>query len=431
MTPLVYSNEALFCILTSAYLLAALVGTVCFAMSVSYKLKLQYVLPEVAFSTISAVLFCYYADGISIRYFGANPVDFDGSPCFMPIWSVASIAVLLFAAVIVCLIFVVRKRMSSLTAMSVKDALAVLASGLCFYDETGRVLLLNEQIDDECKEIIGESLYDGKTFWEKLTSGNVSFGNSVTQSEGSVIVERTSGKATCYKRIPHDFDGKTVYELSGTDITKELALKKEIERKNDNLHKMNERLREYGETVEEVTKERETLAARVKVHGNLGSLILRTKKALVQGEYDRGALISEWNDVMSLIFASDDTEDRFSEADRTAASVGVKIVYDGKLPEKGTSAETIFANAVFECVVNTARHADGTELYVKTTEDEKSYRISLSDNGKRPTNEIKEGGGLSTLRTMAENAGGQMTTSAAPEFSITITIPKEARTNER
>lgn len=78
----------------------------------------------------------------------------------------------------------------------------------------------------------------------------------------------------------HDFDGKTVYELSGTDITKELALKKETEQKNENLRKMNLRLRKYGEIVAEVTKDRETLAARVKVHSNLGSLILRTKRHL-------------------------------------------------------------------------------------------------------------------------------------------------------
>lgn len=39
MTPLVYANEIVFCFTMIAYLLAAIVGIVCFAMSVSYKLK--------------------------------------------------------------------------------------------------------------------------------------------------------------------------------------------------------------------------------------------------------------------------------------------------------------------------------------------------------------------------------------------------------
>ena len=37
MTPLVYANEIVFCFTMSAYLLAAFLGVVCFAMSVYYK----------------------------------------------------------------------------------------------------------------------------------------------------------------------------------------------------------------------------------------------------------------------------------------------------------------------------------------------------------------------------------------------------------
>lgn len=430
MTPFVYSNEAVFCIVLTAYLFAAFVGVVCFAMSLSYKLKLQYVLPELAVSITSVLLFCYLFDGIRIRYLDANPSDFASSPCFMPLWSVILIAFAVSALGALWLVLVVKKRMSSLTAMSVKDALSVLSSGLCFYDETGRVLLLNDQINEECKLITGESLYDGKAFWTSLCENRAEEGIIITQSEGSIIVERNDGSATCYKRIVHDFDGKTVYELSGTDITKELALKKETEQKNENLRKMNLRLRKYGEIVAEVTKDRETLAARIKVHSNLGSLILRTKKALTQGEYDRESLIAEWNDLTSLIFASDEEEDKFAEADKTAASVGVRIFYDGKRPEKNTHAEKVFASAVFECVVNTARHADGTELYVKMRENEYEYSIELTNNGTMPTQEIKEGGGLSSLRTMAENVGGKMSVASNPHFALEMTIPKEDKANE-
>lgn len=426
MTPLVYSGETLFCFTLLAYLLAAFIGTVCFAMSISYRLKPWFVLPEVLISVVAVVLFCYLADGIRIRYFAENPSDFAGSLCFMPVLSAAAIAAVLLALATIWLVLVIKKRMSSLTAMSVKDALAVLSSGLCFYDETGRVLLLNEQIDKDCKEITGESLYDGKAFWVNMCGEKLNDGITVTRSEGTVIVERADGRAACYKRILHDFGGKLVYEISGTDITRELALKKEIEQKNENLHKMNLRLRKYGEIVAEVTKERETLAVRVKVHGNLGSLILRTKKALTQGEYDRKSLILEWTDIMSIIFASDGEEDKFAEADKTAASVGVRIFYAGNRPPKGTAAEKIFSAAVFECVVNTARHSGGDELYVKMVQSKTDYHITLTNNGKKPEGEIKEGGGLSSLRTMTENAGGRMVVSGVPEFALMITVSKEA-----
>ena len=432
MTPFVYVNEVAFCFTMIAYLLAVTVGVVCFAMSVSYKLKLRYMLPEVLISVASVLLFCYLSDAIEIRYNGVNPSNFDGSPCFMPTWSVIVIALTLFLAVIFCLALVIKKRLSSLTAMSVKEAIAELPVGLCFYDETGRLLLLNEQVTNDCKELTGEPLYDGNAFWLKISQGKVAKGVIVTQSEGSVIVERADGRVTLYKQIVHVTGGKTVYELCGTDISREFALKKEIEQKNENLRKMNLRLKKYGEIVAEVTREKEILSARIKVHGNLGSLILRTKKEFTQGEYDRASLISAWNDILSLILAPDgDEQDKFAEADKTATSVGVHIFYDGKRPKRGTQAEKIFASAVFECVTNTARHADGTELYVKMTENGTEYSVTLTNNGKQPEQEIKEGGGLSSLRIMAENAGGRMTVASEPKFSLMITMPKEKQENER
>ena len=400
-------------------------------MSVYYKLKPQYVLPEIVVSAASVLLFCYLSDGIRIRYLGANPGDFSGSPCFMPLWSVILIAAILIALVAFLIVLVVKKRLSSLTAMSVKEAIAELPVGLCFYDETGRLLLLNEQVANDCKELTGEPLYDGNEFWSSVSEGKVIGDVTVTQSEGALIVEREGGRVTLCKRIVHDMDGKRVYELCGTDVSREFALKKEIEQKNENLRKMNLRLRKYGEIVAEVTREKEVLGARIKVHGNLGSLILRTKKALTQGEYDRALLISEWNDILSLIFAPDDEQDKFVEADKTATSVGVRIFYDGKRPKKGTQAEKIFAEAVFECVTNTARHADGAELYVTMTESDKEYTVTLTNDGKQPEQEIKEGGGLSSLRRVTENAGGQMILASVPKFSLTITVPKEKQENER
>lgn len=430
MIPFAYANEAVFCLTLLAYLIAAIVGAVCLAMSLSYKLKLVYVLPEVGVSAVSVVLFCYFADGIRMRYLGVDASDLVGSLCFMQLWKVIVIAAVLLAFVVVWLVLVVKKRLSSLTAMSVKEAIAALSSGLCFYDETGRVLLLNEQIDNDCKQITGESLFDGKAFWEAMRHGKIADNVTVTQNQSSVIVEQVNGRAICYKRITHVFEGKTVYEISGADISRELALKKETEQKNENLRKLNLRLRRYGEIVAEVTRERETLAARVKVHGNLGSLILRTKKALLQGNYDSQSLVEDWDDVMSVIFASDNQVDKFAEADKAASGVGVRIFYTGKRPKIGSNAEKIFAAAVFECVINTARHADGNELYVKMVESETSYLLTVTNNGKQPTGNIVEGGGLSSLRSMAENVGGRMTTLSVPRFTLVMTIPKETQANE-
>lgn len=431
MTPFTYASEAIFCLTMILYLISLIIGVICFSMCVSYKLKPLYVLP-VVLAFITAIFFCYLSDAIRIRYFSFDPNEIEYSPCFLPTWSVIVIAVLLFVLSVLWLVLIVRKRLSSLTAMSVKEAISKLPIGLCFYDETGRLLFLNEQVKMDCREYTGLPLYDGCAFYSYLSSGKMKEGVSVLSSDGSLMLEREDGKVVMYRRIVHDMDKKTIYELCGMDISREFSLKKELERQNENLRKMNLRLRKYGETVAEVTREKEILAAKVKVHGNLGTLILHTKKELAKKEYDRDSLIDEWNNLLLLILApEDEEEDKFSEADRIAFSVGVRVFYKGDRPKKGTAAEKIMASAVSECVTNTARHADGTELYVSMKENETGYDVTFQNNGKQPEEDIKEKGGLVSLRGMVENIGGKMKVESRPRFLLKISLPKEEKTDER
>ncbi len=431
MIPFVDCNEAVFRGTLILLLLAAFVGVVCFAISLSYRLKLWYILPELLCTLCAVLMFCFLSDGIRIRDFGENRSDFSGSFCFLPTWCVVTAAFLLLASVCLCLALVIKKRLSSLTAMSVKDAISVLPVGLCFYDETGRLLLTNGKIGDECREITGMPLSDGAAFWSAMCEGKVEDGIVCSREGDSVLVEKKDGRACCYKRINHILDGKTVYELSGSDISREFALKKKVEEQNEELRKMNIRLRKYGETVTEVTKERETLAARVKVHDGMGSLILKTKRAILHEECDKDALISEWNGIVSLVYAPEIEGDRFAEIEKTAKSVGVKIVYDGVRPETGGEEEKILLSAVFECLTNTARHADGNELYVTFCDDGKFICANIGNNGRPPQAEIVEGGGLSSLRTMTEMAGGSMKTVSFPRFLLSVSIPKGEKEDER
>ena len=431
MIPFIYVNDVVFCFVMIAYLIVSFIGVVSFAMGIVYKLKSRYILPELLVSLIAILMFCYLSDVIRIRYFGENISNNISILCFMQVVCVILILAVLSFFAIYFLVLVIKMRLSSLTSMSIKESISLLPTSLCFYEDSGRVLFLNEQITKDCKELTGKPLYDGNDFWDSIRHSKITNGTIVTYDNNSVIIEYNNGKVKLYKQIIHYLAMKKVYELSGTDITREFALKKEIEQKNQNLRKMNMRLKKYGEIVTEVTREKEILAVRIKVHGNLGSLILQTKKALTYGEYDRQNLVSLWNDLLSLIFVSDsDKNDIFADVEKTASSVGVCIIYDGKRPNRGTVAEKIFATAVSECVTNVARHANGDKLYVKLRENDISYSIELTNNGKQPTKEVKEGGGLKSLRTMVENSNGQMLVKSIPIFSLNIIILKDGHYNE-
>lgn len=275
------SNEAIFVLTMSAFLLSSFAGVLAFAMALSYRLKARYVLPGLLLSSASIIFFGFLSDAVRIRYFEVDPSSFSWSLAFLPLWSVLLVVLffLLGSSLVLCLI--VRKRRHSLTAMSVKEAIGSLSLGLCFYDETGRILLRNEQMGEESEALFARPLYDGLSFWEGIEELSGASGILETDEERTVVLEGLKGHAKCFRRITHDFSGKRVYEILCADISEELALKRELERKNEELRAMGERLRRYGENVTEVTREREILSARTKVHSNLGSLLLRTKKALL------------------------------------------------------------------------------------------------------------------------------------------------------
>lgn len=76
-----------------------------------------------------------------------------------------------------------------------------------------------------------------------------------------------------------------------------------------------------------------------------------------------------------------------------------------------------------ECVTNCIKHADGNEVYIRIAQRGECYDVTITNNGKIPTEPIKEGSGLSTLRRSIESSGGEMHISHNPRFALLITIP--------
>ena len=80
--------------------------------------------------------------------------------------------------------------------------------------------------------------------------------------------------------------------------------------------------------------------------------------------------------------------------------------------------------AVRECVTNAVRYAEATRLYAEFSENETTASVTVTNNGIPPTEEISEGGGLSSLRSRVERFGGEMIVQSLPVFSLTVSVPK-------
>ncbi|NLD82897.1 MAG: hypothetical protein GX637_01915, partial [Clostridiales bacterium] len=108
----------------------------------------------------------------------------------------------------------------------------------------------------------------------------------------------------------------------------------------------------------------------------------------------------------------------------TAEKLGVRILLSGELPATEPQKHVI-ATALHECITNTLRHARGDELRVSIEEKDGVIRAAFTSNGEQPAEKVQEKGGLSSLRILAQNAGGNMVLSASPVFSVILLLPKE------
>ena len=110
------------------------------------------------------------------------------------------------------------------------------------------------------------------------------------------------------------------------------------------------------------------------------------------------------------------------EAIDTAKAIGVTCRLRGAIPEGGTP-RTVLAAAIRECASNLRKHADGDLLQVTMEETGGTLRFTLCGNGAPPRRPVAVTGGLASLRTLAQNAGGEMKIDAAPAFTVTIELP--------
>ena len=225
-----------------------------------------------------------------------------------------------------------------------------------------------------------------------------------------------------------EMNGKTVYQITGTDITEEARLQWELEKDNLRLKAMNRRLRQYGQDVQEATREKEILRAKTRIHDQIGHALLQTRQFLSGAQGDAESVCAAWRQNVRLLlgkYADEQHVDTFDQLARAACAIGVTIERHGILPAEGTENAQLAETAAHECLTNLVRHAGGTRLEIIGEKTASGWRVRYLNDGSTPSGPIVEGSGLSALRTRTEAAGGKMDIEYAPRFELTLALPEE------
>ena len=307
-----------------------------------------------------------------------------------------------------------HKSRRQLSPISVKESCDHLPSALCFAWENGQPCLKNLKMDELSHLLTGEALLNANTFWKTI--------------ESQPIVALENGHTWSFERVRMEMDGKIVYQITGTNITDEARLQRELEEDNLRLNAMNRRLRQYGQDVQEATREKEILRAKTRVHDQIGHALLQTRQFLSGTQGDAESVCAAWRQNVRLLLGKYEDEqhvDTFDQLTLAAYAIGVTIERRGVFPAKNTENAQLVETAAHECLTNLVRHARGTRLEIIGEKIVSGWRVRYLNDGDAPSGPIVEGSGLTALRARTETAGGKMDIEYAPRFELTLTLPEE------
>ena len=307
-----------------------------------------------------------------------------------------------------------HKSRRQLSPVSIKESCDHLPGALCFAWENGQPCLKNLKMDELSHLLTGEALLNANVFWKTL--------------EPQPIATLENGQTWSFARVRLGMSEKTVYQITGTNITEEARLQRELEKDNLRLKDINRRLRQYGQDVQEATREKEILHAKTRVHDQIGHALLQTRQFLSDTQGDAESVCAAWRQNVRLLlgkYADDQHVDTFDQLARAAQAIGVTIERRGVFPAENTESAQLVETAAHECLTNLVRHAGGTRLEIIGEKAASGWRICYLNDGSAPSGPIVEGSGLTALRARVEAAGGVMEIVHAPRFELTLTLPEE------
>lgn len=313
-------------------------------------------------------------------------------------------------------------RRNTITRSSIKEGIDKISSGLCFYQDGGRVILANSRMNELCFRILGRDLQNAELFWQILSSGEVQPGVARLSSGSRPGFRLPDGQVWTFSR--EEIDG--IYQLSAADTTQIYAVTEELKQKNTELEALNLRLRKYGENVDELTRAKERLETKSRIHSELGQALLSSRRFLLSGGEEGNMPLEQWKQNIAMLRKETQFKEEEKPLDmlqRIAAATGIATQITGVLPEE-EQIQKRFVEAAAEALTNAISHAQARTLYIELDEAEGCFRAAFRNDGIPPQGQITEGGGLGSLRKKLEREGGTMTVSGDPDFVLTITLPK-------
>lgn len=412
----------------SAYILLMVIALFLMVISYTSQMEIKYVSISVALFLFSFMILQGLCDVMVILNRRWYRTLFSALVNSLP-W-ILLLGFLLFIAGVegYCLWKFWKKQKKQLTADAMKESLDNLPDGICFYSRDGQPLLVNHQMNRLSGELFGTEILNGNQFLHQIEREEFIGHGQIIRRKPNLMLQTDNQTVWEFHNKELVLNDNVVSELIASDVTEQYQMAMELEKRNRSLNQINRQLRIYNSEVNRITREQEILGAKVRIHDDVGRSLLAARAYLSQPkeQRERKQLLLLWDYTISSLKKEAKPEQKSGDWEllqKAASAVNVKITLNDPLPEE-EKLRALMVAAIYECMTNTVKHADGDEVYVEIQKKDAVLNIHLTNSGKPPSQIVKETGGLSNLRTIIESAGGTMKIESEPYFVLELELPK-------
>lgn len=372
---------------------------------------------------MSFVLMCFFLN--DHRY----QIGENNHPSFLlkiPIW----IFLAGMSLLIICLCLLVRNEIltcrKNISAWSVKETMDDVPCGVCVSDSWGRIVLSNKKMRELSRMLIGAVLQNYEDL-KQVLDGNKSVQGVTRLSPENSVLYLPNGTVWMFQNYMLTEEEVAGYlQTVAFDVTEIYFNSEKIRMKNEKLELLNQKLKKMYEQIDESIREQETLKMKMQVHDSFGRSLL-TIRRMLEGNKEPDYMKNQLEILKQSVYIlsgimQDDTEKQYEESIKHAEKLGVSVEIEGELCDEYQVA-LITDKAIRECVTNCIRHAHGRRVYVQSHKTREGWKVCVTNDGERPKEGCREGGGLSALREVVERDGGEMTTKFEPEFLLALKLP--------
>lgn len=311
------------------------------------------------------------------------------------------------------------------TMISFKEATDFLPKGLCFSSLNGQVHMTNPRMTALCHLITGGPLRNANHFWQAVIDNRDNELLYISDDKCLVILRLSDSSIWGFSRAVLPFGKSGIYQTLATRLSKEWEKYDELQQAVERLEQTNRRLKDFDRLVYDVVREEEKLALKIELHDSLGKLLTRARHELraPQGSLPRQSLLHDLAHTLHLFQTHADQkpqEDPFESLVSAAKFLSMTVDVHGTLPQSDRSAVTLFHQAARECLTNAARHGHARTLIIHIDEEDGGIQYTFTNDGIPPTLPIREGTGLSALRTLCQNLGAELTLDTQGRFAVTV-----------